>query len=105
LPPVLIDSDARSVIRLEGEIDIESAEELKAMIAGAIASKKELQFDMEFTTDLDVTAVQLLCCAAREAEKTGMPFAVAHLPERIRDRIREMGLGGFPPQTASSDDR
>ena len=55
---MLIDSDARSVIRLEGEVGIETAEELNAMIAAALASKKELQLDLESTTDLDVTAVQ-----------------------------------------------
>ena len=105
MPPVLIDSDARSVIRLEGEVGIETAEELNAMIAAALASKKELQLDLESTTDLDVTAVQLLCSAACEAKKAGTPFAVAHLPEHIRDSIREMGLADFPVQVASSDDR
>jgi anti-anti-sigma factor len=96
LPLVLIDSDARSVIRLEGEVDIASADELKAMIATAIASRKEICLDLEQTTDLDVTAVQLLCCAAREAEKTGSSLEVAHLPESIGHRVREMGLDEFP---------
>ncbi len=105
MPPVLIDSDARSIIRLEGEIGIEAAEELNTMIAAALASKKELQLDLESTTDLDVTAVQLLCCAAREAGKAGISFGVAHFPERLRDSIRDMGLRDFLVQVASSDDR
>ena len=105
MPPVLIDGDIRSVLRLEGEVDIERAEELKAMITAAIISRKHLQVDLEATTDLDVTAVQLLCCAAREAEKAGTSFEVVHLPESIRNSVREMGFDDFPTPIVSADDR
>jgi anti-anti-sigma factor len=105
LPPVLIDSDARSVISLEGEIDIESAEELQAMIAAAIISRKDLQVDLSATTDLDVTVVQLLLCAAREADRTGKSFGVVQAPQHIRDSLREMGLDDFPAGVTSADDR
>jgi anti-anti-sigma factor len=105
LPLLLIDGDARSVIRLKGEIDIANAAELKGMMVSAIASGKELHLDLQATTDLDVTAVQLLYCAAREAEKTGIDFGIDHLPQSIRESVREMGLDDFPAQGTSGDDR
>ena len=109
MPPVLIDGDKQCVVRLEGEIDISSAEELKAMLVAAISSRKELQINLEATTDLDVTAIQLLCSAALEAEKTGRSLRVVHLPESVRNNVREMGFDDFPaPGTgaiADADDR
>jgi anti-anti-sigma factor len=107
LPPVLIDGDARCVIQLEGEIDISSAGELKGMMVAAIASGKELQLDLQATTELDVTAVQLMWCAAREAEKTGASFRVVNLPQSIRSSICEMGFDDFsaPPTSADAHDR
>lgn len=105
MPLVLIDGDARSVIRLEGEIDIVNAAELKDMMVAAMTSGKELHLDLQAATDLDVTAVQLLYCAAREAEKTGIAFGVEHLPQSIRDSVREMGLEDFPAHGTSGDDR
>ena len=110
------DGETRCVIRLEGDIDISGSAELKEAMVGAISSRKELQVDLEATTDLDVTAVQLLWSAAREAERTGTSFAIVNVPEGVGCGVREMGIENFPAPvtpvvvtaglpTKSADDR
>jgi hypothetical protein len=59
-------------------------EELKTTLITAISSGKPVRVDMGRATDLDVTAVQLLWSAAREARKAS-PSCVA---EDIQDAVR-----------------
>ena len=68
------------------------------MLIEAMSPGKELQLDLAHASDLDVTAVQLLWAASREAEKTGVSFAVAgDVPENIRRTVCEAGFENFPP--------
>jgi anti-anti-sigma regulatory factor len=91
------DSAAGCVLRLEGEIDITCSAELKRMLIEAIASGKEVQVDLAPASDLDVTAVQLLWAASREAEKAGASFAVSGgVPENIGRAVCEAGFENFP---------
>ena len=92
----LNDGETRCVIRIEGEVDIANAAELKAMMIAAISSGKELQMDLEHTTDLDVAVAQLLWAAARQAQTTGTSFAVLHVSEGVRATLRDIGLAEFP---------
>lgn len=67
------------------------------MLIEAISSRKEVQVDLARTTDLDVTAVQLLWAASREARKAGVSFAVAgDVPEKIRGSVGDAGFENFP---------
>jgi anti-anti-sigma factor len=92
----LNDGETRCVIRLEGEVDIASAAELKDMMIAAISSGKELQIDLEHTTDLDVAVAQLLWAAARQAQTIGQSFSVLHVSEGVRGTLRDIGLAEFP---------
>jgi ABC-type transporter Mla MlaB component len=80
------------VLRLEGDIEVTGSAELKGMLMEAISSRKGVQVDLARVTDLDVTAVQLLWAAAREAEKAGMSFAILQVPESIACAGRQMGI-------------
>ena len=85
------------ILRLEGEVDVTCAAELKRMLIEAISSRQDVQVDFAHATDLDVTAIQLLWAANREAEKVGVPFAVVgDVPENILDAACEAGLENFP---------
>ena len=95
----LIEGETQCVIRIEGNVDIEGAAELKAMLLAAISSGKGVQINLEGASDLDVTAVQLLWSAAREAAKASS-FVAVHVPEHIRCALREMGLRDFPSESA-----
>jgi anti-anti-sigma factor len=97
---VLNDGETRCVIQFEGEVDIASAAELKAVVIEAISSGKELQVDLEHTTDLDVAVAQLLWSAARHAQTAGTSFAVLHVSESVRGTLRDIGLGDFPTPLA-----
>jgi anti-anti-sigma regulatory factor len=89
--------EAQCLMRLEGKIDINSAAELKKLLLLALQSGKEVRLDLGQATDLDVTAMQLLWAANREARKLGSTFAVAgHLPESICTVVSEAGFEGFP---------
>jgi anti-anti-sigma factor len=97
------DSEGRSLIWLQGEIDIATSVELKTALMEALSSPKEILVDVEGATDLDVTAVQLLWAAAREAEKTGTAFAFSsQVAETVSRVVREMGFADFGPLPAVS---
>ncbi len=107
--PLTFDAGATGgVLRLEGEVDVTSAEELKGMLIEAISSRQAVQVDLTRATDLDVTAIQLLWAANQEAEKAGVPFAVAgDVPENVLNAVCEAGLESFPvpliPKVASTN--
>ncbi len=91
------------VVRLEGETNISCAAEFKNLLMEALASGKELQLDLQDATDLDVTALQLLWAAEREAKASGKSFVLAGaLPETIAEIARESGLERFPVAAGAS---
>lgn len=92
--PVTCDEDHEQYsICLQAEIDIRSAAELKATLLEAIASRKEVRIDLQRATEFDVTAVQLLWAAAREAERGGVPLSFAGQgSEALAHAASEMGL-------------
>ena len=93
MPVTLEENDASSRIRLEGAIDIDCAAELKALLLQALNSGKELRLEIEAATHLDVTAIQLLWAAKREAARSGAPLALsAPAPEEIAAALREAGF-------------
>jgi anti-anti-sigma regulatory factor len=97
LPIAVYEGRTRCVIRLEGDIGITCSDELKRTLIEAISTRKELQVDLARTTDLDVTAIQLLWAATREAERLGASFRVAdHVPEKIIGTVRDAGFEEFP---------
>lgn len=96
MPITLGMADTRCVLRLEGEIDISSSEELKAKLLEASSPARELAIEMEGAIDLDITAVQLLWSAAREAEKAGRSLFALHVSEGVRSSVHDMGFEHFP---------
>jgi anti-anti-sigma factor len=85
-----------SVVRLEGAIDIAAAAELKQRLLEAFASGHEVRVELAGVTDLDVTAVQLLWAARRQAEVAGAGFAFAgKLPEPVTGALVHAGLDQF----------
>jgi len=93
MPVALEQSEALSVISLEGLIDIACAAELKQMLLQALESKAEVCVSMENATDLDVTAMQLLWAAAREAKVSGVDLSLTGpLPEGISIAIANAGF-------------
>jgi anti-anti-sigma factor len=92
----LAQREGMCLIRLQGELNVASAAELKKLLLDALASQREVQVDLENASELDVTAVQLLWAAERETRASGKRFSVAgKVPELIAVSLREAGFGQF----------
>jgi len=97
MPVTLEQSDAACIVRLDGAINIASAAELKTVLLQALASGVEVRVEVERAVELDVTALQLLWAAGREASATGTPFTlIGQVPEEISVAITEAGFQKFP---------
>jgi anti-anti-sigma regulatory factor len=97
VPVTLERSDALSLIRLEGGVDIATAAELKGVLLEALESGKQMSVSVEAATSLDVTAVELLWAAEREARRSGVGFTLAgEVPEQISSTLIDAGFESFP---------
>jgi anti-anti-sigma factor len=96
--PVTFDRSAEPpAIRLEGEVDISQAGELKRVLLEALEAKQAVAIAMEKATSMDVTALQLLWAAEREARTAGVSLSVrGAVPEALGATAREAGFERFP---------
>lgn len=85
------------LIRLEATLDVAFAAELKKTLTEALQRGKAVRIELDAVSGLDVTAVQLLWAAQREARLSGTTFDVASgLPECQCALLRVLGFDGFP---------
>ena len=97
MPITLEAEETISVIRLEGEINITCAAELKKLLLEAMTTGKDLLLDLEQATDMDIAAIQLLWATQRETERSGVKLAVqGRVPEAISAMVRDAGFERFP---------
>ena len=97
MPVILEQSESSCAIRLEGEVNITGAAELKKVLRQALESGKEMRLDLEGATELDVTALQLLWAVAREVRAKGGKFILAgQVPKEISDGVTDAGFEKFP---------
>lgn len=102
MPVTLEQKDAQSFIHLEGVIDIGCAADLKELLIEKLKSGSAAYVSLESATGLDVTAVQLLWAAAREARRVGVEFGFkGQTPEAIRRALAEAGIAEFPVTAAT----
>ncbi len=102
MPVTVEQSAAQSVIRLEGEINIGCAAELKDLLLQGLASGKELRVNVGRASELDVTALQLLWAAEREARKSAIKFVLAGaVPDEIKTIATDAGFENFPVPTGA----
>ena len=95
--PVSLEQDgALSLIRLQGAIDIGCAQELKELLVRGLITGSEVRVLLAEATDLDVTAVQLLWTARREAKASSVGFAFeGQAPEPVSAALAEAGFESF----------
>ena len=94
--PATIEQQAdHTLIRLEGECTLASAADLKTLLLEALAFGEDLRLDLRSVQEMDITALQLLWAAAREANRAGSGFA-ASVPDAIVIAAREAGFEQFP---------
>jgi anti-anti-sigma regulatory factor len=90
--------ESRSLIRLEGEFTVTSAAELKDMLLEGATSGNELLLDLERAEEIDITLLQLLWAAGREADRAGARIAI-RLSDAAGAAAREAGFERFPGLT------
>ena len=97
MPVTLDQNEGQCLIRLEGEIDVACATELKKVLLQALASGQQLRVDLERATEVDITALQLLWALDREARGSGRGCTLAgRVPEPIAGTVSAGGFGRFP---------
>jgi 16S rRNA U1498 N3-methylase RsmE len=75
---------------------IADAAELKKALLEALSSGKELHLDLEHTTELGITSLQLLWAAEREARLSGIALTLSgQVPKEVLSAWSEAGLEEF----------
>jgi anti-anti-sigma factor len=95
LPATIEQQADHTLIRLEGECTLASAADLKTLLLEALAFGEDLRLDLRSVQEMDITALQLLWAAAREANRAGSRFGGA-VPDAIVSAAREAGFEQFP---------
>ena len=97
MPIGLEQSAESSVLRLDGVIDISCAAELKTVLLQALGQGRAVRVSLEGVTGLDVTAVELLWAAEREARRSSVLFTLTgEASEQVSAALRHAGFDEFP---------
>lgn len=83
------------LLRVEDAVNVTSAEELKSLLLEGLVSGRDLRVDLEHVQEIDVTAMQLLWAARREADRKGTAMVV-FISEAAAAAAREVGFERFP---------
>jgi len=97
MPVSCEEGEALSLIQLQGDVNIGSAAELKQLLLRVLERRKEIQVDLGSVTEVDITALQLLWAAEREAKGAGVGFSVVgQWPEDVANALAVAGFESFP---------
>jgi hypothetical protein len=96
MPVTLERGEELTMIRLDGEVGIADAAELKGLLLQALGSGQQMRVSLLTTTELDVTAVELLWAARREAKASSISFAVeGPVPPIVISTVLQAGFDDF----------
>ena len=98
MPVTMEQQESRSVIRLAGELTLTSAAELKNLLLQGLASGNDLRLDLEQAEAIDITLMQLLWAAGREADRKGAGLAI-QMSDAAATAARDAGFERFPGLT------
>ena len=90
--------ESQSVIRLAGEFTLTSAAELKNLLLQGLASGNDLRLDLEQAEEIDITVMQLLWAAGREADRKGASLAI-QMSDAAAMAARDASFERFPGLT------
>lgn len=104
--PVIFDRAATpGVLRLEGEVDIADARRLQEILLEAVGEGEAARISLEMATGLDVTSIQLLWAAEREARASGRVLALeGRVPQALRATLDAAGFERFPFADSGADE-
>ena len=80
-------TDAKAIIRIEGEVDVSNASELRDALDTALADgAKEVEADFTEVAYIDSTGIGVLVGAAHRAQESGSVLVVAN-PQKNVERV------------------
>ena len=86
-----------TMIRIDGPADIAVAADLKRALLDAFTGSNAVEVSLDSCTEIDVTAVQLLWAAEREARSLNIRFTLeGDLPNSIGTALNDAGFEKFP---------
>ncbi len=83
-PDTLPDGQVRS-LRIEGEMSIYRAAELRQQLLGALDGAAALALDLSSVTELDTAGVQLLLAAGKTAQARGQALRLVAPSAAVRE--------------------
>lgn len=81
------------VIRIRGEMTIYDAAVIKDTLFAALQGESNVCLDLSGVSELDTTGLQVLLMAHRVCASRGVPFAVTHLSDVVRETLGLLRLG------------
>lgn len=85
-------ADGKGTLELEGDLSIEVAEELKAILLQALQGTEALVIDLGKVTAADLSCLQLLCSAYRSCGRVdGQLTLRAHDSELFNQLLKDSG--------------
>jgi anti-anti-sigma regulatory factor len=100
MPLTVEQQESRWLIRMDGQVTLASAGELKQLLLDWRVTRKDLEFDLGRVEEIDISILQLLWAAGREAGPMGVEVT-ASASEPVAAAARESGFAqvpGFPIQ-------
>ena len=91
----LVQREPNRLIRLQGRLTVAASAELKSQLLDGIASGKDLEVDMENADEIDLSILQLLWAASRDATERGVAM-VSHPSEAATLAARDAGFDRIP---------
>lgn len=80
-------TDEKAIIRIEGEVDVSNASELRDALDTALADRaKEVEADFAEVAYIDSTGIGVLVGAAHRAQESGSVLVVAN-PQKNVERV------------------
>lgn len=86
--------DGVSLLRIEGEMTIYTAADLRAQLLPRLAEPQELEIDLSGVSELDSAGVQLLILAKREAGRCGRILRLSRHSPAVLEVFELYQLGG-----------
>jgi ABC-type transporter Mla MlaB component len=103
VPVTLEREEELSRIRLEGEVGIAAAAELKSLLVQALGSGRQVRVSLLSLTELDVTAVELLWAALLQAKASNLSFTIeAPVPSMVTSALLQAGFDEFAADMVAS---
>lgn len=103
MPVTYEEGSAIATLRLDAEVGIRDALELKRILLHSLASEKELHVNVENATELDVTVFQLFRAAASQARAANLRiYLQGNVAETVTAAYVDAGLGNFPLEVLAS---